>query len=159
MSAHFNEDADFRVRESLVRLLRAATSRMKRLSAFVELHELLNGCEHADYLSVVRKPDGSHNATQSPLRSSTLGGTDSLTKTDDPSGIRSVRSRSRSPSASNPSRMRWSADETDALEEGFRRFPHQWENIRRHSSILCRFSGVQLKDKWRGTFGARAKYR
>lgn len=53
-------------------------------------------------------------------------------------------------------RMKWSAEEEALLEAGHRRYGPKWAKIRVSDARLRRFTGVQLKDKFRARFGSRA---
>jgi hypothetical protein len=54
-----------------------------------------------------------------------------------------------------PKRRKWSKQQTDDLRLACDKYPNQWETMRRVFPSLSEFSGVQLKDKHRATFGSR----
>ena len=54
-------------------------------------------------------------------------------------------------------RARWTEEQTAALESAAQVYENSWEEIRRRIPLLSGFTGVQLKDKYRATFGSRAK--
>ena len=47
-----------------------------------------------------------------------------------------------------PVRVHWERSWIDTLVRGFRRFPYDWERIRRESTDLARFSGLELMQQW-----------
>lgn len=53
-------------------------------------------------------------------------------------------------------RKTWSQEQVADLKAGFQRFGTSWERIRKEYRSLEQFTGVQLKDKHRATFGSRA---
>lgn len=53
-------------------------------------------------------------------------------------------------------RKTWSQDQVADLKAGFQRFGSSWERIRKEYKSLEQFTGMQLKDKHRATFGTRA---
>ena len=52
-------------------------------------------------------------------------------------------------------RRRWTQEETEVLKRAYDKYPGQWERMRKEFSVLRSFTGVQLKDKWRATYGER----
>ncbi len=54
-------------------------------------------------------------------------------------------------------RAKWTEEQTAALESAAQVYENSWEEIRRRIPLLSGFTGVQLKDKYRATFGSRAK--
>lgn len=54
-----------------------------------------------------------------------------------------------------PKRRKWSKQQTEDLRLACDKYPNQWETMRRVFPSLSEFSGVQLKDKHRATFGSR----
>jgi hypothetical protein len=67
------------------------------------------------------------------------------------------RTRSRSPRRGRPARAVWTEEETRLLGVAYLAYPGEWERMRRNYEPLRRFSGMQLKDKYRATFGNRAR--
>jgi hypothetical protein len=53
-------------------------------------------------------------------------------------------------------RMKWSNEEVEQLRIASEQYPYQWEEMRRNFPMLHKFTGVQLKDKFRATFGSRS---
>ena len=77
-----------------------------------------------------------------------------------PASSRDVRvARSRSPRGGGRPRrprMTWSAEEVACLQVAFSVLGSSWESMRRQYPLLSRFTGEQLKDKYRASFGSRA---
>lgn len=53
------------------------------------------------------------------------------------------------------SRRTWNPDQVDALKRAYARLGNQWEQMRKDYPELRSFTGMQIKDKYRATFGER----
>jgi hypothetical protein len=53
-------------------------------------------------------------------------------------------------------RMTWNKLQVADLRTAYQRFGSQWERMRKEYPSLREFTGVQIKDKYRATFGNRA---
>lgn len=58
--------------------------------------------------------------------------------------------------AANTGRACWTDDEKKLLLAGYQLYGSSWEDIRAEYSVLRKYSGVQLKDKFRAVYGSRA---
>ena len=54
-----------------------------------------------------------------------------------------------------PKRLKWTDIQKEILKNAYDKYPNQWEVIRTNFPELNEFTGVQIKDKYRATFGSR----